>query len=303
MNGADVDAVVQRVTERLGDEARRNVFVNPDISTADLGRALRGAPSTTWIARDERRIVGHLHGAVLESAGLASGAWVGPDGVSFDDAEILSALYASAGQAWIDAGAREHYAWVLDDAASTAPWYDLGFARVHSRGALALGPVRVRSLPNGYQHRRGTIGDLDVAEFLAREIDHANALGPSFVVNEGAESAREDLAEILSEPDTALHFVEYDGQPIAQCIAFPLPAQRGSFRATIHLSAVVVRRAHQGQGIARAMVDTALNEARARGFAYGDTSWRVTNRGAHRFWTRYGFGPTYVRLHRTIGPN
>lgn len=303
MNGPDVDAVVQRVAERLGYEARCNVFVDPDISTTDLARALREAPSTTWIARDERRIVGHLHGAVLESAGFAPGAWVGPDGVSFDDAEILSALYASAGQAWIDAGAREHYAWVLDDAASTAPWHDLGFARVHLRGALALGPVRVRSLPDGYQHRCGTIDDLDLVVVLAQEIDHANALGPSFVVNEGAGSTREDLAEILSEPDTTLHLVEYDGQPIAQCITFPLPAQRGSFRATIHLSAVVVRRAHQGHGIARAMVDTALHDARARGFAYGDTSWRATNRGAHRFWTRYGFLPTYVRLHRTIGPN
>jgi hypothetical protein len=32
-----------------------------------------------------------------------------------------------------------------------------------------------------------------------------------------------------------------------------------------------------------------------------ETNWRVTNRRAANFWLRYGFRPTYVRLHRTIG--
>jgi ribosomal protein S18 acetylase RimI-like enzyme len=49
------------------------------------------------------------------------------------------------------------------------------------------------------------------------------------------------------------------------------------------------------------MVDAALNDARDRGFLYAATNWRVTNRRAARFWTTYGFEPTYERLHRTIG--
>ena len=54
-------------------------------------------------------------------------------------------------------------------------------------------------------------------------------------------------------------------------------------------------------GVGTAMVDAALANARAAGFAYVETNWRVTNRRARNFWLDFGFEPTYVRLHRTIG--
>ena len=62
-----------------------------------------------------------------------------------------------------------------------------------------------------------------------------------------------------------------------------------------------VAEGERGRGLGAAMVDHALAAARAAGFAYAETNWRVTNRGAARFWVARGFTPTYVRLHRTIG--
>jgi ribosomal protein S18 acetylase RimI-like enzyme len=88
---------------------------------------------------------------------------------------------------------------------------------------------------------------------------------------------------------------------VAQCITFPLPTRRGSFDATLHVSAVAVRETHRGRGVGTALVDLALDRARQKGFEYAETNWRVTNRPAARFWTDYGFEPTYVRLHRTVG--
>ncbi len=49
------------------------------------------------------------------------------------------------------------------------------------------------------------------------------------------------------------------------------------------------------------MVDAALRDALNAGFEFVETNWRVTNRRARNFWLDYGFAPTYVRLHRTIG--
>ena len=69
----------------------------------------------------------------------------------------------------------------------------------------------------------------------------------------------------------------------------------------MHLSAVSVRPGHEHRGVARALVDHALSDATEAGFDYAETNWRVTNRRAAQFWLRYGFVPTYVRLHRTIG--
>ena len=94
---------------------------------------------------------------------------------------------------------------------------------------------------------------------------------------------------------------EFEGRPVGQCITFPLPARRGSFADTLHLSAVAVREAHRGRGVATALVDEALEKARRHGFRYVETNWRVTNRAAARYWTRSGFHPTYVRLRRSVG--
>ncbi len=297
----DVDDVVRRIVRQLADDAARNPFVNPEISAPLLADALRESTSSTWVAIENRTIVGHLYGALLQSEPYGIGVWIGPDGVSYESTEVLSDLYAEAGQEWIDAGAREHYAWVLDDASSTGPWYELGFARMHLRGVLALDQRHAHRLPDGYTLRRGSMDDLDVAVELTTLIDRAQVAGPSFSLDLSTESQRDELAETLSDPEVNYFLVEHDGEAVGQCITFPLPPRRGSFDDTLHLSAVVVREQHQGRGVATAMVDAALIDARSKGFEFVETNWRVTNRRAQRYWLTYGFHPTYVRLHRTIG--
>ena len=44
----------------------------------------RDAANQTWVAEENGTIAGHLYGALLESPEYGKGAWVGPDGVSFD---------------------------------------------------------------------------------------------------------------------------------------------------------------------------------------------------------------------------
>lgn len=297
----DIDAVVRRIVDRLVEESQRCPYVSCDIGVDELARALRDASLATWVAERQGEIVGHLYGALLESESYERGAWVGPDGVSFDETDVLSELYAVAGREWIESNAREHYAWVLDDVTSTTPWYELGFSRMHSRGVLGLETLRLRPMPDGFHLRRGSVDDLDSAVALTQEIDVAQGAGPSFATLDTKVSQRDEVYEMLIDPDVAYYVVEHDGVPVAQCMTFPLPPRRGSFDATWHLSAVAVQEDHRLRGVATAMIDAALTDARREGGAFVETNWRVTNRRAARFWQSYGFHPTYVRLHRTIG--
>ncbi|MGC8510301.1 MAG: GNAT family N-acetyltransferase [Acidimicrobiales bacterium] len=300
LSPADVDAVVARIARRLRDDARRNDLVAPALDRAVAADALRAAAPELWVARRRGRVVGHLYGAVL-GEGVDRAAWVGPDGSSFDDVDTLASLYAVAGRAWLDAGASRHVVWALDDAVRRAPWLELGFARTGVRASYRLAERRVRPLPAGYRWRPGGVDQLDVAVALAREIDHAQALGPSFVLDADEASLRNTLIETLDDPETIHHLVEYNGQIVAQAITFPLEPRRGSFDASWHLSTVAVASDHRGRGVATALVDHALFDAHARGGRVMETSWRATNRGAQRFWLGYGFRPTYLRLQRRVG--
>jgi GNAT superfamily N-acetyltransferase len=295
----DVDAVVSRIVQQITDDATSKQLINPDFSRDHLRDALASSRALTWVAFRENQLVGHIYGALLENETYGPSVWIGPDGVSYDGIQTLDALYSVAGQDWINEGAREHYVWTLDDPRATGAWLELGFAKMHRRGVMRL-REGVHVLDDRYRLRHGTIDDLDLAIYLDDELEHAQTEGPSFSIGLSKASQRDEWIETLSDPDTQHFVVDFNGSGVGQCVTFPLPEQRSSFDATIHLSAVVVLAPHRERGVARAMVDTALNDARGRGFRYAATNWRVTNRRAAHFWTNYGFEPTYVRLHRTI---
>jgi GNAT superfamily N-acetyltransferase len=301
MTDDDVDLVVSRIVNRLMDDATIQPLVNPVIDTALLAHSLREAMQQTWVAEQESGIVGHLFGALLANETYGNGVWIGPDGASFINTDVLSDLYSVAGARWIEHGALEHYVWTLDDAAMTQPWYELGFARMHMRGVLSLGPAREHALPEGYRVRRGGVDDIDIAVALDDELDAVQMVGPSFSIGLSHVAKREELLESLEDPEVHHYVVENEQGAIAQCLTFPLPPRRGSFDDTLHLSAVTVHSDHRHLGVGTAMVDTALTDALNAGFQYVETNWRVTNRHARNYWLTYGFAPTYVRLHRTIG--
>ena len=286
---------------RLRDDAALQPLVNPVLETGFLAESLLHAAELTWVAERDGELCGHLFGAHLESESYGNGVWIGRDGASFDDTDVLSELYSVAGAKWIEHGALEHYIWTLDDVTSRQPWYELGFARMHLRGVLALHGQRESDLPEGYSLRRGGVNDIELAVALDDELDAVQKSGPSFSIGLDHSSKRDELLETLAEPDVHHYVVNFEGAGVAQCITFPLPPRRGSFDNTLHLSAVTVSSEHRHRGVGTAMIDAALNDAATHGFNYVETNWRVTNRHAQRYWLRFGFEPTYVRLHRTIG--
>ena len=297
----DVADVVRRIQRRLEHDATIRPLINPVVDLELLAHSLAGATQLTWVCERDGEIAGHLYGTLLDDAEYGPGVWVGPDAVSYDDAGVLAALYAHAGEAWLAAGAKEHYVWSVDDVVENEPWMELGFARMHRRGVMRLEGARRHALSVGYEIRHGSPDDLDLALGLDASLDEAQSRGPSFLLSAHRSTTRDEMFESLSDPDVHHYVVDYHGRGVAQCLTFALPPRRGSFDRTIHLSAVSVAAGHRGHGVGTALVDTALNDALDAGFEYVETNWRVTNRGAQRHWLRYGFTPTYARLHRTIG--
>lgn len=297
----DVEQVVARIVDGLARDARIQPLVNPVISTQLLSDALGDVTAQTWVAERDDVIVGHLYGALLESESYGRGVWIGPDGASFETTDVLSDLYSVAGATWIEHGALEHYVWTIDDITSTQPWYEMGFARMHARGVMRLRDRPNHGFPDGYALRRGGVDDIEIALALDDELDAVQRSGPSFAIGLDHSNKRDELLETLDDPEVHHYIVQYGEHPVAQCITFPLPHRRGSFEQTLHLSAVTVDAEHRRVGVGTAMIDAALANARAAGFEYVETNWRVTNRRARNFWLDFGFEPTYVRLHRTIG--
>jgi len=295
LQGGDLGVVATRVEQRLVSDAQRNPLVNPHFDSAVFTAALAHATDHTWVARERGLIVGHLFGALLESAEYGWSAWVGPDGVSFDDETALFALYRTANASWVRDGAREHFVWVFDAETDTRPWRELNFYPAHRRGIMSLATVANHELPPGYVLRRGGVGDLELALTLDRVIDAAE----SFKGANDANVSEAQWRELLDDDEVTHYVVEYSGRGVAQCVTYPLAPRRGSFDDTVHVSAVAVLDEHQHRGVAQALVTTALLDARTSGAHYAETNWRVTNEPADAFWTEYGFLPTYVQLRRT----
>ena len=299
-----VDQVVNRVLSSFSEAAQRTtpagVFINDLLDAAPLREALLSVAPTVWVAVENGRVAGHLHATILDNDVFGRGAWIPPDGVSYESPAVLAALYAHAGQTWVDDGAREHFVWLHDEEHRRDAWLELGFHFMHRRGMMVLTDRPVRPLPPGYTLRRGSRADLATAVRLSQHLSDAQSRGPSFSFALPPDD-HDDLGDLLDEIDTRLWLVEHQGDAVAQCITFPLPSRRDTPDHVLHLSAVVVDEDHRGHGIATAMVDAALADGYARDFALIETNWRVPHRLAATFWPRYGFTPTALRLHRSVG--
>jgi len=296
---SDARTVVDRIVRRLNDDARRQPLVNPHLDEELLYDTILQATSATWVAQDERGVVGHLYAAVLADPVTSFNAWTGPDGASYDDEIILHQLVALASESWRRAGATHHYSWSLGDPDRTDPWRALGYDARSVRGVMRIVKRDVRRLPTGAVLRLAERNDVERALELDHVIDLAQG-EPKATTRKDLRTTRRELLALLEDPEVRHYVVEADGRVLAQAITFPLPARRGSFDETLHLSEVVVDPSEQGQGIASAMIDEVLEQARRHGFRYVEAQWRVTNEQASSFWPRYGLTPTYVRLGRTL---
>jgi len=107
----------------------------------------------------------------------------------------------------------------------------------------------------------------------------------AFLTSHGVEDWRADLAD----PASGFRIAETDGDVVGYVKLGPnkLPVDTG--RPAILLDQLYVAKEHHGAGIARELMDWAIDEARRRGAEELYLTVFIDNDRARRFYDRYGF--------------
>jgi ribosomal protein S18 acetylase RimI-like enzyme len=284
----DIPRLTARIVEGFRDDAAAIPSINAVVDVAELEHTLAERVSEIWLAENKGRILGHLTGAIL-GGGDDRAVWLGPDSHSYDDAHVLEQLLAHAKLPWVSAGVTTLYAWVPAVPTRCYPWIHQGARPVHHRGVYALREPDFSTLPTSYEIRR-SVGDVAVAATLDRQLDQAQGLEPDAAASVAA------MTDLLEDPEVHHYLAFVDEEPVGQCFSYPLDERRGSFPHVVHVAGLVVAEAHRHRGLGRALVSAALTNAYFSSFTHAEVHWREDNPRAQRFWTAYGFAPTFVRV-------
>jgi ribosomal protein S18 acetylase RimI-like enzyme len=99
----------------------------------------------------------------------------------------------------------------------------------------------------------------------------------------------EDWREVLSDARYAFRLGEVDGEPVGYVKLGPMKLPVETDRRAILLDQLYILKEHHGVGIAHALMDWALDEARRRRAEEMYLTVYVDNHRARRFYDRYGF--------------
>lgn len=276
---SDIGLVINRVCRSMSDASLENEFINPFIDEEQVSRWL--ASTSGHVALDGDHIVGHIVGTLLDGE-----VWLNSDSVSFDSPEVLTALLGAAPFLGLPVNV-----WTYGDVGT---WTDLGFTPVSERGTLSIDRVRDVMLSPEVVVRRASTEDLESAVSLDGILENEQ----SHEAEVGVATSPQEILEMLSDPEVHHYLAQADGVVLSQAITYPMPERRGSWPDTLHLSGVVTVPHRRNEGIAHALVASALNDAYFAGFAYCEVNWRAFNEVASRFWKNFGFTTTCTRLRR-----
>jgi ribosomal protein S18 acetylase RimI-like enzyme len=290
----------------LAERYARHRAAEPLLAEGDarqaVERAWRREGASGTVALRGGEVAGYLLGQVGEARHFDRHAWVERAGHAATDPELVRDLYAAAAEAWLDAGARRHFALVpaLDEALD--PWYRLGFAQMHVEAARASGGAG-GGLPAGLTIRRGGRDDIEAALRVNRLIASHQARSPSyaFLAEPSEQEERADWEETFAEPGVAYFLVERDGRVLGHSLLYPPGPDLGVPADAIYLASTATIPEVRGEGVGLALTEHVLAWAREAGHATVVTNWRATNLLASRFWSARGFRTVFIRMHRAIG--
>ena len=112
------------------------------------------------------------------------------------------------------------------------------------------------------------------------------------------------LASLAEGEDSRIWIAEGDGAPVGYVLVFfhERPARPFTHaRRWCEIDQIAVSPAWRRRGTARALIETALGEARRRGIRDIELSSWAFNTDAHAAFKRLGFTPKVVRFERMLG--
>lgn len=256
------------------------------------------------VALDGDRVVGYLGWIPADSfrGTERKGAYV-PEwghGASGDKQAIYRALYASAVARWA-ADACGVYAITL--LAHDRPLHDFWFW--NSFGVIVVDAIRTiepieAPLPDGITMRKATSGDLPSLASIEQEHARHYSSPPVLMQAYDPHSADEIAAFIAESADNA-YWIALDGDDLIGFIRFE-PNGDGAVAVVdapdkIAITGAFVRPTSRGKGTAAALLDAALRDYAARGYARCSVDFESFNPHAKAFWLRY-FAPVTLSVAR-----
>ena len=275
-------------------------WADPQVCTAALRRLLQTGHRGAVAVEGGRTLVvltGTARGTYARL--FAEGVAVAPD--LADPTRLLVRAYGDLAPGWVARGllwhAVDHVALPrLDEA-----WSNLGFGRHH---VFATQPAVLRSNPTNVQVRVADGGDLEVVARLALvEIDFRGT--PPIYSPGGAQSVEALVEQHLALREAgATHLVAaLDGRDVGLLtIELTSPAPRLCPEGQPYIGPTATLAEARGQGVGRALVDTALTWAHNRGYQWVSVDFESANPLSRSFWLGNGFRPTGYCVVRAIQP-
>jgi GNAT superfamily N-acetyltransferase len=212
--------------------------------------------------------------------------------------ELYRDLYAVAGQAWVDAGALDHYVLAAAEGPEREAWLGLSFFVQQVHAARDLTAVDPAPPPPGYAIRAGTPDDAAAVVDLAFQLYHQHLAAPCWAggTADSREEAEREWRADLDEKAMTAFLIESAGTPAG----FVLMDERDP--RTVNLAVAAVDAGHRGSGLGTALTAHALAWAGERGYATCLVDGRAANVSASRFWPARGFRAGHCRYARYVRP-
>jgi ribosomal protein S18 acetylase RimI-like enzyme len=257
------------------------------------------------------RLLGYLIGDVNIDTLRGRTAWIHLAGHALDqrmDTDLYRDLYAAAAPGWLAHGCFDHYTMVpAADNAALAAWFALSFGQEQAHALSTLNPAADDSdiAPRGITLRRANSDDRASLRDMSSLIARYQAQAPTWGVAlpEDMSALREGYAGLVDDPTVIVWLALRGSQPLGFQAYFATQATDDDMltpESCIELKVAGTRPEDRGHGIGRALTRRGLADARAHGYAFCLTDWRVTNLLSSRFWPRQGFRPVAYRLTRKV---
>jgi GNAT superfamily N-acetyltransferase len=275
-------------------------WTDPQVCTAALRRLLdtghRGA-----VAIEGGRTLAVLTGTERGTYArlLAEGVAAAPDLV--DPTRLLVRVYGDLAPGWVAKGLLGHGVDHVALPRLDEAWSNLGFGRHH---VFATQPAVPRSRPTNVQVRVADGDDLEIVARLALvEIEFRGT--PPIYSSGGTRSVEGLVEEHLALREAgATHLVAaLDGRDVGLlAIEMTSPAPRLCPEGQPYIGPTATLAEARGQGVGRALVDTALNWAHTQGYQWVSVDFESANPLSRSFWIGNGFRPTGYCVVRAVQP-
>ncbi|MFN8450933.1 MAG: GNAT family N-acetyltransferase [Anaerolineae bacterium] len=253
------------------------------------------------LALDGGAVVGYIGWFVVDHFRETErrGTYVPEWGHAAVDPATYRAMYRAAAQYWHESGCGVHAISILahDDAAVKA-WFWNGFGMAVVDAIRPIAPLGIAP-PPGIEIRKATPADLDA--LCALEVEHArHYTEPPVQMSAYEPRNAAALTAFMSEPGNSL-WLALDGTDVMGYMRFEANSHGASAIVDapdkVANTGAFVRPAYRGRRVAPALLDAALRDYAAQGFARCSVDFESFNPEAANFWLRY-FAPVTFSLMR-----